>query len=431
MKDLRELRTSLQELIDANEEIVSGAKKELRKMTDIDEGKITANLSEITKLKEEIRKIEDDDKKETNENKKEEIIKMEDKKVEKRFSLIKAIRDKVENRQMSEETVKVIDQGKNEFRKAGVTPEGDILLPISQIIHKEGYKIKGNEEQRTTLQAYDGGDAAGAYAVGTDQWDLALNFRESLVAVKAGAKYITGLVGDISLPKYSGSCAAWKGEVSSSQDIGNVFSEMTLAPKRLTAYIDISKQLLVQDSVDVENMIKQDMLNAIAGKLETTIFGSHASNTATQPDGLFTGYATESANYAGALTWKNAVGFEKELDAHNFLQPTGKYAYITNPNGRYIAKTTLVTGSNSQMILEDNEINGYPVHITTAVPNITGEAGVVFGDFSSLIIGQWGGLEILVDPYSQAISGKVRLVCSAYLDFDKKWDNAFEVGSCS
>ena len=110
--------------------------------------------------------------------------------------------------------------------------------------------------------------------------------------VKAGASYMTGLVGNVSIPVFSGSNVAWAGEVTGAADGAGSFSEVVLEPKRLTAYVDVSKQFLLQDSNDAEAMLKRDIVNAISEKLEQTILGNTAGST-TQPAGLFNGVTAD------------------------------------------------------------------------------------------------------------------------------------------
>ena len=89
---------------------------------------------------------------------------------------------------------------------------------------------------------------------------------------------MTGLVGNISIPKYSGSTVTWEGEVGAASDGAGTFSEVELSPKRLTAYIDVSKQFLLQDSVSAEAMLRNDIVKAISNKLEATILGDEVGS---------------------------------------------------------------------------------------------------------------------------------------------------------
>ena len=121
--------------------------------------------------------------------------------------------------------------------------------------------------------------------------------------VQAGASYMTGLVGNISIPTYSGSSVGWAGEVASAADGAGSFGEITMEPTRLTAFIDVSKQFLIQDSNSAEEMLKRDVVGSIANKLAETILGNAAGSTTT-PAGMFNGVTADTA----AVGSKDIVG---------------------------------------------------------------------------------------------------------------------------
>ena len=230
--------------------------------------------------------------------------------------------------------------------------------------------------------------------------------------VDAGASYMTGLVGDVSIPVYSGSNVGWAGEISAATDGAGTFSEVTLSPKRLTAYIDVSKQFLIQDSNSAEEMLKRDIVAAISNKLEATILGSAAGSN-TQPAGMFNGVVADNA----AVTYKDVVAMEAQLENANVR---GNIKFIVSPSAKADLKTTM-KGESKNFIMEGNEVNGYPVLCTSAVP----AKGIIYGNFADLVIGQWGGIDLTVDPYTQAASGKVRLVINAYFDAKPRRADAF------
>ena len=147
------------------------------------------------------------------------------------------------------------------MRKAGQSYSGQIVLPI---------------EERGDIKATVA--TAGQENVAEDKLGILEPLRASLVLAQAGASYMTGLVGNVSIPVYSGSNVGWAGEVDAASNGGGTFSEVNLEPKRLTAYIDVSKQFLIQDSNSAEEMLKRDIVSAIANKLEATILGSEAGD---------------------------------------------------------------------------------------------------------------------------------------------------------
>ena len=330
-------------------------------------------------------------------------------KMNKEFSLLKAIEARANGRNIDENAVTVIEQGKKEMREAGLSYSGDIVLPM---------------EYRANITA--GVATSGQEFIPEDKVGLIEPLREALVCVKAGATFLTGLTGDVSIPRYTGTNALWKGEVAAAVDGAGTTSEITLSPKRITAFIDISKQFLTQNSAAVEAMLMKDIVNAISNKLENTIFGS-AAGSATQPAGFF---ATAPA-IAGVTTYSNMVGLETAVDTLNAL---GSAKYITNAGGRGLLKTTPKVAGQPVYILGDNgEMNGYPVLVTNHVAKQlqvgANEFGVVFGDWSQYVIAQWGAIDLTVDAVSQALNGNVRVVINAYFDAKPKVAEAFKTAS--
>jgi HK97 family phage major capsid protein len=221
---------------------------------------------------------------------------------------------------------------------------------------------------------------------------------------------MTGLVGNISIPSYSGSNVGWAGEIEAAADGAGTFDEVTLEPKRITAYIDISKQFLIQDSVSAEALIRADIVKAITNKLEETILGN-AAGTTKQPAGIFYGAdALEDTSY------ETMVGLVKELEEANV---SGDFKYIVSPAAKAALKTTKKDAGSGLFVMENGDIDGIPVLSTSACK------GIVLGNFDDYIIGQWGSIDLTVDPYSQATNRKVRLVVNAYFDAKPRRAEAF------
>lgn len=337
------------------------------------------------------------------------IIINKEKRMDKNFSLLKAIEARANGRSIEDSAVTVIEQGKDEMRKAGLSFSGDIVLPM---------------EYRANIVA--GVATSGQEFVAEEKAGLIEPLREALVTVKAGATFLTGLSGDVSIPRYTGSNALWKGEVAAATDGAGTTSEITLSPKRITAFIDVSKQFLNQNSPAVEAMLMRDIVNAVSAKLENTIFGS-AAGSATQPAGFF----ADAPSINGAASFANMVALETAVDTANAL---GTAKYITNAGGRGILKTVpKVAGQPIYILGDSGEMNGYPVLVTNHVAkNLqvgADEFGVVFGDWSQYVIAQWGAIDLTVDAISQAINGNVRIVINAYFDAKPKVAEAFKTAS--
>ena len=370
------------------EDLIANAEKEIRKLNDGETLELNHIKEEIASIDSQIKGIEEENKR----NYKPQI----NKKTMEKFSLLKAINDVANNRQLDERAQEVVTAGIAEMRKAGQSYSGQIVLPI---------------EERANIQATVA--TAGQENVAEDKLGILEPLRANLVLVQAGASYMTGLIGNVSIPVYSGSNVAWAGEVAAATDGAGKFSEVNLEPKRLTAYIDVSKQFLIQDSNSAEEMLKRDIVSAIANKLEATILGSEAGD-AKKPAGMLNAVVADS----NAITYKDIVKMEADLEAKNVR---GNIKFIVSPSAKADLKTTDKGTDTGKYLMEGNEVNGYPVLSTSAVAG----KGVIFGNFADLVIGQWGGIDLTVDPYTQAANGKVRLVINAYFDAKPRRADSF------
>lgn len=318
---------------------------------------------------------------------------------EQRFSLLKAIRNVAENRQLDNVTAAVCNEGMKEMRAAGLNTVGQIYIPTM-------------ETRAAVSVASEGVDV-----VATDLYDIIEPLRAKNVLVQAGAKFYTGLTNNAQIPVMTGSNVNWAGETAAATDGNVLFNNVTLTPKRLTAYVDISKMLLAQDSIGVENAIRQDLINAINSKLESTILGKGAKS-ATTPAGIFNGKTpTKVTDFEGL------VGLEAKVEEANVL---GGISYIASPSARASFRN-MMKGSRgtAQLAYVDGALDGTPVFSTSNVESKT----FVVGDFSNLAIGSWGGLDIVVDNYTQAVNGMIRLVVNAYFDAALIRPEAFQFGT--
>lgn len=362
------------------EAIIGNAEKELRKLGDDEKAKFEALKNEMEEIDNEIRKLNDKLNKETKRNM--------------GFSLLKAINDVANNRQLDERNQEVVNDGIKEMRKAGLSYSGQIVLPV--------------EESRSDVQATVVG--AGKEAVAEDKLNILEPLRANLVMVEAGANYMTGLVGNVSIPAYSGSNVGWAGEIDTATDGAGAFSEVTLSPKRITAYLDVSKQFLLQDSVSAEALLRADIVRAISNKLEATILGAEEGD-ANKPKGIFNGVDT-----IADTSYTTMVGLIQTLEEANV---TGDIKYIVSPSIKAKLKTTSKDKGSGVFVMANGEVDGVPVLCTSACK------GLVVGNWDDYVIAQWGSIDLTIDPYSQATNGKVRLVVNAYFDAKPRRDKAF------
>ena len=322
-------------------------------------------------------------------------------KEERNFSLVKAIRAIANNQQMDDFTAAVIAEGKEENRKAGISSQGQIQLPSTRA---------------TVTVASEGEDV-----VVTDLLDILTPLRAKNVMAQAGAKIMGNLVGNVQVPIMTASNVTWEGEISDAKDGAPSFSHITLTPHRLTAYIDISKQMLVQDSLDVENTIRQDLIAAINSKLESTILGNgdgkEGGAVVIAPEGMFHILTpTTVSDFAGICD------VEADIEDANVL---GECKYVMS-NKAKAALRGMIKGTNATgMVYENGSVDGTQALNTSNVAS----TNYIYGDWSNLAIGSWGGIDLTVDPYTRAAAGQVRLVVNAFFDAKVLREEAFAAGT--
>lgn len=312
----------------------------------------------------------------------------------KKFSLIKAINDVTNNRALDDVAKEVVRKGVEEMRKSGLAIAGSIQLPVLENVDEE---VRANGVLAQTA-------GAGVENIATEKLDILEPLRANMVMSQAGATYLTGLVGNISIPAYTGSNVGWSGEVAAAANGAGDWSEIKLQPHRLTAYVDVSREFLIQSSSDAEAMLRRDIIAAIGNKLEATILGADAG-TDEKPAGLFDGVTAMTT----ALKFGDIVDAEAELDAANV---SGAYTYILSPKAKAALRTLSKDAGSGRFVLEDGEIEGSKALVSSNVA----AKGFVVGDFSDYVIAQWGAIDLVVDNYSKSTEGKVRLVVNAYFD---------------
>lgn len=237
-----------------------------------------------------------------------------------------------------------------------------------------------------------------------------------------GARYLTGLVGDLPLVIGGTFSASWLAEDGTDTTGKLTLTKKTMSPKRLQATGAMSIQLLRQSTPDVESLIEYELQSAQAQALQTAaINGTGADN---QPTGILntSGIGAVAGGTNGlAPTYGNIIGLETEVAIDNADQ--GSLYYLTNAKIRGKLKQTEKASGTAQFVWVGSEMNGYPAMVTNAVPsNLTKGtssevcSAIIYGDFSKLYIGQWGGMDMIVDPYSLKKKGEVEVTVISYHD---------------
>lgn len=247
--------------------------------------------------------------------------------------------------------------------------------------------------------------------------------RNAMVIDGMGAVTLTGLVGDIAIPKQTGAATAyWVAEDGTPTQSGQTIGQVLMSPKTVGAFTDISRKLLLQSSIDVEGMVQKDL----ATVLGLAIQQAGLVHAADRPKGILGGHVASPTVVGGtngaAPTWEHIVAMETAVSVAN--ADVGTLAYLTNAKVRGKLKTASKVSGQNGFIWEngDTPLNGYRCAVTNAMPsNLTkGTANncsaAIFGNWADLVIGMWGSLDLTVDSTTLGTSGAVRVIALQDVD---------------
>ncbi|HEY5909187.1 MAG TPA: phage major capsid protein [Verrucomicrobiae bacterium] len=344
-----------------------------------------------------------------------------------RYSLGKAIKEAAEGR-LSGIELEASDEARRRDRSVDHRI-GSFTIP-QDVLNRGGWLQRDSLVATNTL----GGFLVGSQLQASSFIDA---LRARVVAMRLGAQTLSGLVGNVVIPRLNTSATiSWVGEVVSSTE-GNIhLGQVTLSPKCPSCFVDFSKQLLVQSTPDIESIIRSDLVSQIAGAIDYSVFQSLGG---TAPVGLqtMTGVnAVTIGDNGGAITWAKVLEMEQVVASGN--GDISSQAYVTNPKVRNKMKQTLknTTGTDAGFIWDTetpgSPLNGYRCEITNNVTSAgtTGTSTTVcsslyFGSFDQVLIGFWSGVDLLVDRTSAAATRVIRIYADQYLDIAARQPAAF------
>jgi HK97 family phage major capsid protein/HK97 family phage prohead protease len=236
--------------------------------------------------------------------------------------------------------------------------------------------------------------------------------RNASSVMAAGARMLTGLSGNVAIPtKTATSAGGWiSTEGGAASESEPTFGTISLTPKTVGAFTDMTRQMILQSSLDIEALVRDDLTQALALAIDKG--GLEGSAASGQPRGILnTVGVNKPTSFAAAVpTFAEMVALETAVAVDNAL--LGNLSYITDAATAGGLKTRSKDAGSGMFVLEAGEANGYPV----IVSNQATAGNVYFGNFSDLLIGMFGGLDITVDPYSSSNTGTVRIVALQSVD---------------
>jgi HK97 family phage major capsid protein len=337
----------------------------------------------------------------------------EDEQTFKRFSLVKFLRDaaspsglKGVEMEMHQEAEIEAQHNKLEIRNFGI-PAALLRKPAERRDMTAGTAGQGGNTVATELRGFI--DA----------------LRSKLILARMGANFMGGLIGDVKIPRQiTKSTPTEAAENGTAGEESITFDQVSLSPNRLPATSDISKQLLIQSSQDVERLVINDLISEMRRRIDA--MGINGSGSSNEPTGILqtTGIGDVAGGTNGlAPTRANLINIKKEVAIDD--AEMSRVGFITNEDAKAKLQTTAVDSGSGLFVWPDvgGTLVGYNAETSSLVPNDLTKgsssgvcSAIIFGNFEDLIVAQWGGLDILVDPYSKSASGLVVITADTYYD---------------
>lgn len=333
-------------------------------------------------------------------------------KVAERFSFAQAVRD-LHRGKATGLVAEMSQEADNELKRSGIaqTVEG-VGIP-SFLVHMKGKNVYGAQTRDLT----SGGTATGLEYVAELEKMHQYGLEIAPKALQLGVEVWSGLTGNVYVNQTGAATSVWEGEVDANAETTPATSRpVSLSPKRLGAFADISKTLLAQTSGVAEERVKIQLQKAQNRKLDETIF--QGTGVAPIPTGILN---TSNVNTAtgGVPTrqtfldmWAAIAADEALFNELGIAMPADYYALLM---GAY------VDAGSGRFVLENGQINGIPVIYSNNMP----ANNLLLGDFSKFVLGVWGGVDLVINPYTRAKESILEVVVNQFFDMGCLYPQAF------
>lgn len=274
-----------------------------------------------------------------------------------------------------------------------------------------------------------GGSGTGAEVVTRERFQSIIDpFYAKMAVRQLGARFLSGLVGNIPFPKMGRDTTkpAFKTEVAASQEITATTAVITMSPKRLPAFFEVSELFLRQTDPSIEAWLRDNLLKEIAEVWEKSILHGAGAPAFSGLAG-WSGIGSVAGGTDGlAPTEGHLIDLETQLGNAN--ADAGTLGYLTNSRVRgKLKKTAREAGTDASKVWDRNNpetpLNGYATVVSNCVSNTLTKgsatsvcSAIFFGNWSDMVIGQWGGIDLLANPYSRDTEGIIRINAAAFGD---------------
>lgn len=323
--------------------------------------------------------------------------------LERRVSLLRIVQAAVEGRALDGAEAEY----NSEIARRNGRPAQGVYMPLAAL----------EKRVNTTTSA---GDLVGTDHRG-DQYIGAL--RNALLARRLGVRVLSGLRGNVTIPKHGTSTVAgWVAENSALTPSDMTFGDVSLTPKHVGALSEMSRQLIQQSDPSVEQLLRDDLSFKVAEAIDGALIVGGAAN---EPDGVIATLGAANGTLAGP-TWEQVLAIIEAVETANAL---GSHSWLTTPAAKAKLRATLkVTGdAGAGFLMQGGQLGDYPVHTTNQVPSDSTGNSAIFGDWSQVLLGIWSELDLLVNPYSETAysKGNVLIRAMATCDVAIRHEEAF------
>jgi HK97 family phage major capsid protein len=312
------------------------------------------------------------------------------------------------------------------WSNAGLEAEAsrEIGKRLGVVTDHNRFFVPADIQHRTDLTVASAG--AGGYLVDTKNQSFIEMLRNSAIAYKAGVTNMPGLVGNVTVPRQSAAGTNYwlATEGTAITESNQTFVQMSLSPKTAGAYSEISRQLLLQSSPAVEAIVTADLSQVVGLAVDLAVLnGSGASG---QPTGII-GTSGIGAVTGTSIAYAGILEFMSDTAASNALFDTS--AYVTTPAVAALLKQRVKFSSTASPIwegkLQEGSVDGYKAFASNQVPS----ANILFGDFSKVVLAEWGVLSIEVNPYANFAAGIVGVRAMYSIDVGVRQPAAFSLAT--
>jgi HK97 family phage major capsid protein len=332
-----------------------------------------------------------------------------------RFDIGRLLRCMVNGRPLDGVELELTQEGDREARESGVSEVRGFMLPRSFV--KRQIRNDMTATTGTNLQY-------GGQTIATEKAGFFDAFYNGLVLRSAGAMVMEGLTGNLDLPRFvAPGDPAHKTENGTADELTPQTATLSLTPRRLPAFINISEQLMRQSATNIEEWVRRNISMQMSAVAEAAFINGGGT---TVPVGILNtvGIGSVVGGTNGATPdWADIVDLETAVGVAN--AEVGALRYLTNTKVRgFLKKTVRVSSTDSRFIWDGADLNGYSPLITNAVPSnlAKGSSGnvcsaIIFGNFNDFVMGFWGGMSVeLLRDVASAKDGKYVLVLNSYYD---------------